>query len=317
MLLFSPAMIAIAQNTNISSEEKKQLENKFKALSNFYIDETGLVVYSETDQAAPNLNTQHNNRPIINTNSNNDIIIVEEKKEPYIIQENKDNEFDIITVETVVPPVKKYETNATTPARGNPNFIKNEPINPPRQEVIVVEKPEPEVVSETPKVETAKVVQKTTKTEATQTKPKGSIFDRKRQSQYKNMEEAALAVEALLDQLKKEQVSLKSSGSMSSRLSQGVSKDLRKNTGVQDPYQSPYETINPNIASSSAQTIIQDESSSLEPSYFINGVQVDKTEINKLTKDQIINREIRVRNTVTNNPNGEIWYTVKLLPENE
>lgn len=307
ILFFTIASVMVAQtddNSNINQSEKKRLENKFKALSTFYIDDTGLVVYEGKEASSINQSFREESKPVVKSDkpiSNNNVIIVSEPvSEPYIIKEEP---VVFTKEENVKPPVSVYE---------------EEVIIKPKEEVVIIDK-QPVSIPKTkdqPKKDQPKVT-KDNKATAQETniedkdaakktvKPQGSIFDRRRKSQYKNMEEAALAVESLLSELKKEQSSIKSSGSMSSRLSRGVTKDLRK----KDSNATSTSIV---VEDTSYEDGSTDESEfGLEPSYFINGVQVDKIEINKLQKGDIINREIRTRNTVTNNPNGEVWYTVK------
>jgi len=47
-----------------------------------------------------------------------------------------------------------------------------------------------------------------------------------------------------------------------------------------------------------------------KPTYYINGVEVEQSFINKLQTSEIIKREIRTKDTASGNPNGEIWYMV-------
>ena len=96
---------------------------------------------------------------------------------------------------------------------------------------------------------------------------------------------------------------------MSSRLSGGAGRaSLRKK-----PVTSPSYSNNTDNTSINTATVIDEETSEFgnEPTYFINGKEVDKIEVNRLRKKEIINKEVRTRNTVSGNPNGEVWYEVK------
>lgn len=47
-----------------------------------------------------------------------------------------------------------------------------------------------------------------------------------------------------------------------------------------------------------------------KPSYFINGVEVDSKTANSISDEDILTRSLKVDNTSTGNPNGEIWFVV-------
>lgn len=47
-----------------------------------------------------------------------------------------------------------------------------------------------------------------------------------------------------------------------------------------------------------------------KPSYFVNGVHVDAQTAALLSDKDIMTRSLRVANTATGNPNGEVWYVV-------
>ncbi|MBB4034691.1 hypothetical protein GGR21_000578 [Dysgonomonas hofstadii] len=47
-----------------------------------------------------------------------------------------------------------------------------------------------------------------------------------------------------------------------------------------------------------------------QPTFYINGVEVDNSVANKLYPGEIIKRDIRTKDTASGNPNGEIWLTV-------
>lgn len=146
-------------------------------------------------------------------------------------------------------------------------------------------------------------------------KQKSPFRDRKRQSKYKTLEEAALAVDALMEELKKEERSqIKDGPSMSDRISRGANRSLRQHNSNSISKVSSSNAINKYPAKNDevkASDNIDDEEFGYLRSYFINGVQVEKTEVDKLRRKDIISKEIRMRNTVTGNPNGEEWYEVK------
>ncbi len=198
------------------------------------------------------------------------------------------------------------QKTATKPATASNSAITNQQT---KNNLVKASTPSPSTTSTTNIKLTSPDSNKTGKT--TSTALKGSIFDKSRQpAQYRTMEEAALAVEALLDDLRKKQTQTSGAGSMSSRLAGGAGRaTLRKKSATNSSFQDATD-----YTSENSSTTIVDESASefgSEPTYYINGKEVGKTEINKLRKKEIISREVRTRNTVSGNPNGEVWYEVK------
>ena len=47
-----------------------------------------------------------------------------------------------------------------------------------------------------------------------------------------------------------------------------------------------------------------------KPTYYINGLEVPQTVINQLYPDEIISKTMRVNDTASGNPNGEVWYMI-------
>lgn len=46
-----------------------------------------------------------------------------------------------------------------------------------------------------------------------------------------------------------------------------------------------------------------------KPTYYINGVEVSQSIVNQLYTSDIISKDIRIKGTVSDNPNGEVWIT--------
>lgn len=303
----------------IDDSEKRRLENQFKALGTFYIDDSGLVVYQKQESD----NTE---------NSSQEVKKEEPKRSESSMKVNKDKE-QSENIPVVVKRTAQKESASDSEVNATPNLYADKaPVNmgyikkttkveTAGFENKKTEKAEPKEASlknqkdnlSTP-VEVEKSEDVKPKTTSSKSK-KNSVLNQKRASKYKTMEEAALAVEALLEELKKEQVQTTSSGSMSSKLSRGVNKNLRKKAGVNSSGNYGMDSYSSNVVVKKQETSFDDFDSDSEfgsqPSYFINGKQVEKIEVNKLRKKDIINKEIRVRNTVTGNPNGEVWYEVK------
>lgn len=303
MVLLVIASYAFAQNissnsgsTKISEKEKKHLENQFKALNNFYISEDGLVVYNSQDNQpsqsqgetqTTNSNSKHSESQNTKPKERGGQSINTESPKQRNIQPtniNKTNNSSTVIRKSASTPTNNYESQDVEENRG---------MN---------------MVNTTSSTESTKKED----TAPAKSSTKKSVFDKKtKASQYKNLEEAALAVENLLDELHKQQSQATSTGSMSSRLSGGAGRStLRKKPMTDTPYNSSSSNTN---VSTNQNSMTEDESTQYnnEPTYYINGNEVDKIEVNRLRKSQIISKEVRTRNTVSGNPNGEVWYEVK------
>lgn len=295
LALFAFATIALGQDnvtTKISDAEKKRLENEFKALGSFYIDDSGVVVY----QAQPKVreNTESHNQDKDKEESVDEKSNVQESVETTPVKEKKNDTKPIsvtnnVTKTDVLPIINHNNIDSTQVVKQSTNAVKNNSTD------------KPQLVQSTKASNNVKQTNKVSLSTKASLNKKKSILNQRRESQYKSMEEAALAVEALLEELKKEERKTTSSGSMSTKLSMGVNKSLRKKIS----------TVEPTISEPKQEQEEVSDKFGIEPSYFINGEEVTKTAVAKLNKKDIIRREIRVRNTVTGNPNGEIWYEVK------
>lgn len=47
-----------------------------------------------------------------------------------------------------------------------------------------------------------------------------------------------------------------------------------------------------------------------QPTYYINEIEVPQSIVNQLRSSDIISKDLRIKGTVSNNPNGEVWITV-------
>lgn len=320
IVLLSIASYAFAQsnnsnsrNTKIDEEEKTRLETQFKALNNFYINDDGLVVYKKQGNQS-----SQSKQETPRNNSNNVSSASESEGSNATREENKSSSERGSNLQT---------TNAGRTPAPKVGIIKKEALRPsentiPNRETVEdteiktarnspTETPQRERVTqrETNVAETTRAINPTP---AKSTTKKTSVFDKnKRTTQYKTMEEAALAVESLLEDLRKEQAQTTNAGSMSSRLSGGAGRStLRKKPTTNPSYTGGNST---NAASGRNTQVIEEESSPFgdEPTYYINGKEVEKIEINRLRRQEIISKEVRTRNTVSGNPNGEIWYEVR------
>lgn len=334
IVILSIASISIAfgqSNTTTHTSEDRKTDQGATS-SNYYINERGLAVYRKNPINATSPKTASPNTD----SSRTEVLVKKEVKE-----DSNASTAATSTNQTAVTNDSNVEKRVSSSF-----FLKKEPkpvesFSAPKETVVVNQTEEVEVSKKEDKTVVKNIISvlgsgSPNKTGVNQLeeieeedviveKPKSnkkkSVFDRKRESQYKTLEEAALAVEALLEDLKKDQQAQSNTGgSMSARLSRGANKSLRKNaaTTVSSSSNSKSPETSKSVVSkesskkveNSVEYKIDDEFDNL-PSYFINGQQVEKVEVDRLRKKDIIGKEVRVRNTVTGNPNGEIWYEVK------
>lgn len=127
-------------------------------------------------------------------------------------------------------------------------------------------------------------------------------------TRYTSLEEAALDVNKLLDKVAKEQSANRTvNASLAFRASQ-VERMKRKKEVV---------------AISLADSIMAEESAlklaeayakfGNKPTYYINGIEVDPIFVEYLRPEDVLSRAVIATNTLSGNPNGEIW--VRVLPE--
>lgn len=343
LILIFCVSVTFAQNhngsTKIDEKERQRLENQFKALKTFYIDDDGVVVYQVSKSNTEN-QSEETPKETINivpatqktasdSNLKKDESVDDGSANPrymnnYSSKSDSDRNGDAIK--------DSESTKSEKPT--NPVFVEKTAIESKNSYSVMDVTKEILPDKETSKQETTRIQKLLTPSQRKEKKDtdtveesgvdeknrdskvvdKKSVFD-KRPSKYKSLEEAALAAEALLESLKKEQGYSANAGSMSSRLSGGASKASFRNKTSGDVQPPVYKQ---SIVNSDSEKKTETESTTSfgnEPTYYINGKQVDKAEVDKLRKKDIVNREIRVKNTISENPNGEIWYEVSEMPE--
>lgn len=330
LLLLSYMSLVFAQSTKIDEKERARLENQFKALKTFYINDDGLVVY----QSQGELSTQDSSKSSR-----------EKDSEPQKVstQAGVSTTEKTLSEEVVVAPVRRIVDRPTYSNYGNsgtttvskapidPNSIIHTPAIVPASKILesarkeeVVEREKTIGVVENKVVDTKGTLNSDadvkTKLEEENAVAKSKYVSRKSRVQksplrYKTMEEAAMAVDDLLEKLKGEQDETSpSSGSMSSRIARGAGKSsLRKQILSEDEINAnPYQYgVSQTSNVSQSVSFDLDEEESYMPIYYINGIEVSKSEVDKLRKRDIVSREIRTRNTASGNPAGEIWIEVK------
>ena len=133
------------------------------------------------------------------------------------------------------------------------------------------------------------------------------LLDKER-SKYKTMEEAEMEVENLLRKVARDRNSFqRKNGALAVRIGENaVIKNKERDRVARDAWTDL-------VKSKSATTedfVALYEKYGDRPTYYVNGVEVDQNILNKLRDSDVMEREYRVKNTVSGNPNGEVWYTV-------
>ncbi|MFR9165539.1 MAG: hypothetical protein ACLVKO_04625 [Dysgonomonas sp.] len=248
-----------AQNKGISLEERRSLEEKFKDLKTYAIDDDGTVIFY------------------------------------YQGVENNDN-FVTATEESTVKPTVKVRVSVNDSGE----YVVTKEEQNELQNIPIQEKPQKETHSY-PFMESNNSDKKSSIHESNKNvTAKADVFGR-REPTYKTLEEAALAVDNLLDELRKQQNNTSSKKGLSQKLSRGVDGSLRKNS---------YDLKDEDIYSVTDDNKLSDSNSKYdtEPIYYINGVKSTTEEFKKLKPDEILRKE-RKRG---NNSSGEWWVeTIK------
>lgn len=118
----------------------------------------------------------------------------------------------------------------------------------------------------------------------------------RRESSYKSLEEAAMDLDDLINEYKRmqNQAQNKRGNSLSKKLSGGVDSSIRRD------YSKEFADDDDGVE--------EDHSYGSEPTYYINGVQVEAEEYKKLKPEDIRHKERRASKA---NPNGEWWVQTK------
>lgn len=346
LLTLSLASTLIGQNTNDKREDVKieeQSENQYKESNNFYINSQGLVVYKRGGSSVQENDTVNNtgsdriDTEQVSTNEDKSLshkgtpVIV--KKEAYNSEINPSEEKDVAEAEPVLikpikkTPVSEYSATEKSVVDVPPPPVKSgsgmgikkaaltvdqsisinsrsENINNSEDEDVNYE-----AINPTKKEKKSSTQAGISKEEAKKKYKKYNSYE-KRPSQYKSIEEAALAVDAMIEELKKNQGGSTGAKSMSSRLSTGANRaSLRKKPLNNTSYASESETRTKKPTPSVADEF--DSSWGDQPTYYINGTEVELSDIEELRKKDIIRKEFKIRNTASGNPNGEVWYEVQ------
>lgn len=371
LILLSCVSLVMAQSVNSDSklddEERRRLENQFKALKNFYINEQGLVVYQTQGSDAKPIERLSRNAIASDTLT----VVVDEFTDDFNYSLNASEDINAERYESV--QVKSSDSNeynsysAPVNASSGVVSISKRPTNPVFTNKAVGQTVAEDIVvssgvlsaqaipDESP-ITTNRIIAIPPATTTTSTQPdpvvsktvivddsstyneeeiyeeedfvedeilpvisnRKSVFE-KDPSRFRTLEEAAMAAQDLLDKLKTEQSRSSSSGSLSSRLSKGAgNSSLKKDQfSLNNSVAAEGQRNRPIISERTIESARRFEEASAvstvepNPTYFINGVQVDREVVDRLKRSDILSREVRNRNTQSGNPAGEVWIQLK------
>lgn len=126
-------------------------------------------------------------------------------------------------------------------------------------------------------------------------------------TKYESLEEAVMDINDLLNKLEKDDTVLKGKNEgLSIRIGSMISRNREKAQVADDIYT---EMLKNN------ETTINDfidlrERFENRPTYYVNDVLVGQDMLSRIKESYILNREIRMTNTLSGNPNGEIWIDI-------
>lgn len=282
-------VLTYAQSENkksISAEEKRRLENQFKDLKTFYIADDGTVVYQ---QPVGGDSTQQTSTPTafqFSETSRQDSASESGSRHEVAVEES-----NTAGATTALNLSTEYYSDTESVSNTGKVYYSKEANYLPVQTQVVVEVQNNNV----------NTTENESLAEIDDSEPivKHSVFRKKEiKSSYNSLEEAAMAVDAKLEELMKEQQSLKSTGRRSSMSSINSVKDVRNMRRSSSSYSSNTSDL------PSSATLSRDTNANGEAVYYINGVMVTKEDIDRLKSNEILKKQIKSGRT---NPNGEIW----------
>lgn len=132
-----------------------------------------------------------------------------------------------------------------------------------------------------------------------------SIFSDKR-SDYASLETATLDINRLLREVETEQkMSLGNNNALSFRLS-SKNRNMRKKELEAREISDEIVQKDRSVQELAALYAMFGD----KPTYYINGVEVPQAVANQLYPSEILEKTMRITDTASGNPNGEIWYSV-------
>lgn len=280
----------------ISEKEKVRLKKQFGG-DEFHIADDGTVVFTpkSSEVVSGTSTTKDVNFLDEHTKGEEDESVVKEStlvvdNQPSRIITSKKNEDSDETSDFIIK--KDKVLNLTQPSTDTAE--KSSPASDRTEEKnITVGRKEIKTTSQTsktaiaPKQNVVKNKGESAVVERTQSPVKArQNTGKNNKTSYQNAEEAILDLEIMIAEIKKEM-----SNDLTKRVKGSSGNNFDNLEGDNFMTVEDYESV------------VESEPN-YEPSYFINGVQVDKQEFDKLRPKDVKSREFK---TQTKNPNGEIW----------
>lgn len=330
-------MVSTLFGQDVNNNKEEQSENQYKTSSNFYINSDGLVVYKRSGSVTQSADSVHQTTTIDynavtgdnETQPQSSPVIV--KKRAYTENESlsQNEEVEPVLIKPITKtPVNNYSAEESSEENTSYATVKKTSVGAVKKEALTVdesislnsrsgdvnslddESVNTEVVNHSMQ-ERKDSKQSAVSTEDAKKKYKKYNSYEKRPSQYKSIEEAALAVDAMIEELKKGQGKSTGAKSMSSRLSTGANRaSLRKKPLSNASFSSNYGTESKRNKPSVSNSTESNGDWGDEPTYYINGTEVEQRDVDLLKQKDIIRKEFKIRNTISGNPNGEVWYEV-------
>ncbi|MDR0823748.1 MAG: hypothetical protein LBN74_01545 [Prevotella sp.] len=127
-------------------------------------------------------------------------------------------------------------------------------------------------------------------------------------TQYSNLEEALLDANNMLAEIEKDNAKLnKPNAGLGYRLSKTAIEDMQKEKRAKVLADSILKAREKQSMEELAKKYLTFGN---KPTYYINGINVRPEAINQLMSGDIIERNLKIQDTASGNPNGEVWFTI-------
>lgn len=127
-------------------------------------------------------------------------------------------------------------------------------------------------------------------------------------SDYSSLEEALMDVNSLISTVEKDQIQLKTGNTgLSYRLSKMNLESMQKEKQAKAMADSVLRIRHIQSVEEMARKY---EEFGNKPTYFVNGINVEPEMINQIMSGDIVERNLKVQDTSSGNPNGEVWFII-------
>jgi hypothetical protein len=128
------------------------------------------------------------------------------------------------------------------------------------------------------------------------------------ETSYSSLEEALLDTDNMLSEIERDNAKLnKPNEGLGYRLSKTTIEDMQKDKKAKAMADSIFKVRE---KQSVAELTKKYEIFGNKPTYYINGINVRPEAINQLMSGDIIERNLKIQDTASGNPNGEVWFTI-------